>query len=185
MNGLFFQGSATYNDSKQSSSPCFVSNISTSSSYGKCITQVYSSGVVRSVASPFGNVGDTTPFSPHVQASFRGRYDWEGKAGMNWFASAGFLYRPDVQPAGDLSFGHGGRRAVLVCRSQRGGHPGSTLLRYRMSGYALLDASFGFSKDKWTVTIYGENLTNTHASTFTNSAQFIKTEIPVRRWSTA
>ncbi|WP_232280904.1 TonB-dependent receptor [Novosphingobium nitrogenifigens] len=181
MNGLFFQGSATYNDSKQSSSPCFVSNISTSSSYGKCITQVYSSGVVRSVASPFGNVGDTTPFSPHVQASFRGRYDWEGKAGMNWFASGGVSYtgpmynQPATYPSGTVADGQSsfaGPNGVVI--------PGSTLLRYRMSGYALLDASFGFSKDKWTVTIYGENLTNTHASTFTNSAQFIKTEIPVR-----
>jgi hypothetical protein len=30
------------------------------------------------------------------------------------------------------------------------------------------------------VTLFGENLTNTHASTFTSSAQFIKSEVPVR-----
>jgi outer membrane receptor protein involved in Fe transport len=54
------------------------------------------------------------------------------------------------------------------------------VLRYRMPGYALVDASIGFSHDNWTVTIFGENLTNTHASTFTNSAEFIKTQVPVR-----
>jgi outer membrane receptor protein involved in Fe transport len=58
--------------------------------------------------------------------------------------------------------------------------PYTTILRYYMPGYATVDAQIGFRRDDWTVTLFGENLTNTHASTFTSSAQFIKSEVPVR-----
>jgi hypothetical protein len=34
--------------------------------------------------------------------------------------------------------------------------------------------------DKWTAQLYGSNLFNSHASTFTSSAQFIKSEVPLR-----
>ena len=178
--GLSIQGSATYNDSRQSTSPCFIANNPLASSYGQCITQVYNGGKVQSVQSPFGNIGDVTPFSPHVQANLRSRYDWAGKADFNWFVSGGISYtgamynEPATYPSGDVA-GNGsvvGPNGIIV--------PGTTVLRYKMPGYALVDASFGFSHDNWTVTIFGENLSNTHASTFTNSAEFIKTSIPVR-----
>jgi outer membrane receptor protein involved in Fe transport len=180
--GLSIQGSATYNDSKQSNSPCFIANNPTASSFGKCITQVYSGNVnsPNPVQSPFGNVGDITPFSPHVQANARARYDWAGKADFNWFVSGGISYtgsmynEPATYPSGDVA-GNGsvvGPNGIIV--------PATTVLRYKMPGFALLDASFGFSHDNWTVTIFGENLTNTHASTFTNSAEYIKTQVPVR-----
>jgi iron complex outermembrane recepter protein len=181
MTGLSVQGSATYNDSKQSTAPCFVSNITTSPSYGQCITSVLSGGTVKPVSSPFGTVGSTTPFSPHVQANARARYDWAGTAEMNWFVSGGVTYtssmynEPSSYPSGAVADGvssFAGPNGVVI--------PGSTLLRYKMPGYALLDASIGFSRENWTVTIFGENLTNSHASTNTSSAEFIKTEVPVR-----
>ncbi len=34
--------------------------------------------------------------------------------------------------------------------------------------------------DKWYAQMYGQNLGNSHASTFTSSAQFIKSEVPLR-----
>jgi len=180
--GLSIQGTATYNDSKQSNSPCFIANIPTASSFGHCITQSYSGDVTKpnSVQSPFGNTGDITPFSPHVQANARARYEWAGKADFNWFVAGGVSYtgamynQPATYPSGDVG-GNGsvvGPNGIIV--------PGTTVLRYKMNAYALVDASFGFSHDRWTVTIFGENLTNSHASTFTNSAEFIKTSIPVR-----
>jgi iron complex outermembrane recepter protein len=49
-----------------------------------------------------------------------------------------------------------------------------------MSGYALVDASVGLKRGIWSASIFGENLTNSHASTFTSSAQFIKSEVVVR-----
>ncbi len=105
-----------------------------------------------------------------MQADLRLRYDWAGKAELGYFVSGGVSYTGrDLQPAIDLSVG---RRACSI--------PGTTLLRYRMSGYALFDASIGMQRDAWTVSLFGENLTNSHASTFTSSAQFIKSEVVVR-----
>ena len=58
--------------------------------------------------------------------------------------------------------------------------PSTTYLRYFMPSYTTFDAAFGISKDRWTAQIYGENLGNSHASTFTSSAQWIKSEVPLR-----
>jgi len=181
--GLSVQGSATYNDSKQSTAPCFIGNIPGTSSYGHCITGVYnpSTGATNAVTSPFGVIGAVTPFSPHVQANARARYDWAGKADFNWFVSGGVSYtgsmynQPATYPSGnqvDNNTTFAGPNGVII--------PGTTVLRYKMPGYALVDASFGFTHDNVTLTIFGENLTNTHASTFTSSAEFIKTQVPVR-----
>ena len=46
--------------------------------------------------------------------------------------------------------------------------------------YGTLDAAVGISKDNWYASIYGSNLTDSHASMFTSSAQFIKFEVPLR-----
>ncbi|KUR80569.1 TonB-dependent receptor [Novosphingobium sp. FSW06-99] len=179
--GLSLQGSATYNDSKQSTSPCFISNIATSSSYGQCISGVYLGGSAHSVSSPFGNIGDTTPFSPHVQANARARYDWAGKADFNWFVSGGVSYtgsqynQPATYPNGNVADNAStflSANGIIV--------PGTTLLRYEMPGYATFDSSVGFTHDNITVTIFGENLGNAHSSTFTSSAEYIKTQVPLR-----
>lgn len=169
--GLSIQAGATYNDSKQVSSPCFISNAPGSPTLGQCITQYYkkNNSTPITVQSPFGNIGDTLPFSPHFQGDIRGRYEWPGTGSMSYFAAGGVSYtgpmynQPSTYPSGD---------GVAI--------PGTTLLRYRMAGYALLDANIGFKRDNLTMTLFGENLTNTHTSTFTSSAQFIKSELPVR-----
>ncbi|WP_226015868.1 TonB-dependent receptor [Novosphingobium sp. FKTRR1] len=167
--GLTVMGSATYNKSEQANEPCLIANNPASNNFGKCITTYIKGGVAVPVQSPFGAKGTVTPFSPEFQGNIRVRYDWNGKADINWFANAGLTYtgsmynQPSTYPSGD---------GVVV--------PGTTLLRYKMDGYAIVDASFGFKKDKYTVTVFGENLANTAASTFTTSAQFIKAEVPVR-----
>jgi iron complex outermembrane receptor protein len=58
--------------------------------------------------------------------------------------------------------------------------PTTTYLRYNQPGYTTLNASVGVTKDNWYAEIYGTNLTDSHASTFTSSAQFIKSEVPLR-----
>jgi outer membrane receptor protein involved in Fe transport len=182
--GLSIQASATYNESAQAYDKCFVSNVQGSSSFGKCITQVYNANDPANpikVNSPFGKTGDILPFSPHVQASLRGRYDWAGKSDFNWFVAGGLSYTgaeynaPSTYPSGDVADGSStfaGPNGIVI--------PGTTVVRYKMPGYALVDASLGFTKDSYTVTLFGENLTNSHASTFTTAGQFIKTTIPVR-----
>jgi iron complex outermembrane receptor protein len=58
--------------------------------------------------------------------------------------------------------------------------PTTTHLRYDQPSYTTYDAAIGIGKDNWTVKLVGENLGNSDASTFTSSAQFIKSEVPLR-----
>jgi hypothetical protein len=58
--------------------------------------------------------------------------------------------------------------------------PTTTWLRYVMPGYNTYDASFGISKDRWDVTIFGQNLANSHPSTFTTSGQDVEAQVPLR-----
>jgi iron complex outermembrane receptor protein len=166
---LTIEGSGTYNQDRQANSPCLVSNIAGSPSFGQCITQIFQKGVgATSFENPFGAVGTVPAFSPAFQGDIRARYDWligEYKA----FVQVGGSYTGSQfnQPATYAS-GTG----VLV--------PNTTLLRYEMPGYGTLDASVGISKDNWYASIYGTNLTDSHASMFTSSTQFIKSEVPIR-----
>jgi hypothetical protein len=58
--------------------------------------------------------------------------------------------------------------------------PNTTLLRYLQPGYTVFDLALGLSKDHWHAELFGNNVGNSHASTFTSSAQFIKSEVPIR-----
>jgi len=161
---LTVQGSASYNNDTQSSSPCLEDNIASSPGLGKCITEVKG----QPFQNPFGSIGSTPAFSPTFQGNIRARYDWhidDYKA----FAQVGANYTGDMynQPATYLS-GVG----VTI--------PTTTYLRYLQPAYTTFDASFGVAKDRWTAEIYGTNLGDSHASTFTSSAQFIKSEVPLR-----
>jgi outer membrane receptor protein involved in Fe transport len=167
--GLTVQGALTYNDNKQANSPCFVSNVPVSSTYGQCITQQFKGGAVVPVLNPFGAVGGVTPFTPKVQADIRLRYEWEMKS-LKWFttfaaAYTGAMYsQPSTYPSGD------GVTGVY----------GTTQYRYRQPGYALMDASVGFNKDSWQLQLFVKNLANSNASTFTSSPQFVQAQVPVR-----
>ena len=57
--------------------------------------------------------------------------------------------------------------------------PKTTWLRYTMAAYNTYDAQLGFAKDAWDFTIYGTNLSNSNASTFTTSGQDVKAEYPL------
>ena len=166
---LTLQGSASYNDATQSSSPCLTGNIPGNQTFGKCITQVQQSGVgLVSFQNPFGSIGSTPPFSPAWQANLRARYDWlvmDHKA----FAMVGANYTGSMynQPATYLS-GNG----VTI--------PNTTYLRYLQAAYVTFDGSIGINMNKWYAQLYATNLTDSHASTFTSSAQFIKSEVPLR-----
>ena len=52
--------------------------------------------------------------------------------------------------------------------------------RFEIPAYSTCDASAGVSKDAWTFTIYGENLANSNASTFSSTDQFILAQTPLR-----
>jgi iron complex outermembrane receptor protein len=168
--GLTVQGSATYNQDTQQNSPCLVGNIAGTASFGKCITQIIPSGQTVPVpfVNPFGAPGAVPAFSPKFQGNLRARYDWDVKEYHPFvMASVSYTGKEFNQPATYES----GAGVVI---------PDTTYLRYEQPGYTTFDASIGFSKDKYTVTLFGNNLGNSHASTFTSSAQFIKSEVPLR-----
>jgi outer membrane receptor protein involved in Fe transport len=170
--GLSVQGSATYNDSKQVTSPCLISNIVGSQSFGGCITERGTSN--SPVQPPFGATGSPLPFAPHFQGNLRVRYDWTGQAQLKYWAGAGVSYTgPTYNEPATFPSGAG----VLP---SLGTYPGSTVLRYEMPGYATVDAQIGIARDAWTASIFGKNLTNSNASQFTSSAQFIKSEVVLR-----
>ncbi|MFI4973349.1 MAG: TonB-dependent receptor [Caulobacterales bacterium] len=166
---LTVDASGTYNDDRQTSSPCLVDNIAGTPAFGKCITQVFQTGVgLVPFQNPFGAIGATPPFSPKFEGNIRGRYDWDIGA-YKAFVQASVSYTGSMfnQPSTYAS-GSG----VLI--------PNTTFLRYLQPSYATLDAAIGVSNDKWSIQLYGTNLTDSRASTFTSSAQFIKSEVPLR-----
>lgn len=168
--GLTIQGAFTYNDNKQVNSPCFISNVPGSSTLGKCITQQFKGGAVVPVLNPFGEAGGVTPFTPSVQADLRMRYEWPVGGNLKAFGTLAGAYtgpmysEPNTYPSGD------GVSGVF----------GTTQYRYRQAGYTLFDASLGIGGDNWSAQIFVKNLTDSNASTFTSSPQFIKAEVPTR-----
>ena len=165
MDGLTIQGSGSYNNNTESAAPCLIGNLP-GPTMGKCIVSV--NGGTDNYPDPFGEVGGQAAFSPKWQGNIRGRYDWQF-ANYLGFATLGASYTGGMwnQPANYVS----GAGELI---------PTTTYLRYYQPGYTTFDASFGVSKDKWTAELFGENLGNSHASTFTSSAQWIKSEVPLR-----
>ena len=172
---LTIQGSITYNDNTQSSSPCLKANIAAPAgdtaadraAVGACITQIKGKPFVN----PFGVKGGVSAFSPSVQANIRGRYDWmvnDFKA----FATVGVSYTGQMytQPA---NYTPGSTPSEIPV-------PDTTYLRYSLPAYATVDGSLGFGRNNWTMQVFGTNLFDDNSSTFTSSAQFIKAEVPLR-----
>jgi outer membrane receptor protein involved in Fe transport len=168
--GFSLMGSGSFNRSKQTTSPCLVGNIPNTPAYGACITEVIIAGQgLQPFANPFGQEGSEPAFSPRSQFNLRARYDWSFNGGYKAFAMAGASHmgsmynQPATYPSGE---------GVI--------YPTTVDLRYLQEGYTTYDASLGIAKDAWDLSLYGSNLSNNHASVFTSSAQFIKSEVPLR-----
>jgi iron complex outermembrane receptor protein len=161
--GLTVQGSSSWNSPDQSSSPCLIANHPGSPTVG-CITEVKG----KPFENPFGALNTRPAFSPPVEFNLRARYDWSFND-YKAFAMVGGNHIGGMsnQPA---SFVDGNTQPI----------PTTTHLRYFQPGYTTYDASIGVSKDNWTAQVYGVNLSNSDASQFTSSAQFIKSEVPLR-----
>ena len=160
-------GSATYNDNTQSNSPCLTANEPNSPTLGHCITSIKGKPFVN----PFGVQGGVSAFSPKFQGNLRGRYDWD-LSPFKAFAQADVSYvgKMFTQPA---NYTPGDSPAETPI-------PDTTYLRYELPAYSTVGAAIGVSRDNWTVQLVGQNLNNSHASTFTSTAQFIKSEVPLR-----
>jgi len=172
--GLTLMASLSDNDAKQSNSPCIRSAGVTlytpgnPTPAGACITQVRAGGKNINIPDPLGSIGSTPAFSPKLQYNLHARYDWE-TSDYKAFVLVGMNHMDD-QNNTPSSFPSG--EGILI--------PSTTWLRYKMPAYNTYDASIGVSKDSWTATLYGTNLSDSNASTFTTSGQFIKAEVPLR-----
>ena len=166
MQGFTLQGSASFNRNKQSNSPCLISNAPGSPTLGKCITQVKGAPYPN----PFGVEGGISAFSPKFQANLGARYEWTMNE-FQMFASLNGSYtstqynEPENYISGDLP-------SQIV--------PTTTYLRYKIPGYGTVNGSIGFTRDRWTVEVIGQNLLNSDAITLASSGQFIKAEVPLR-----
>jgi outer membrane receptor protein involved in Fe transport len=172
---LTVQGAFTYNDNTQSNSPCLKANIPAPAgdtdpgraAVGSCITEIKGIPFVN----PFGVKGGISAFSPRVQFNVRARYDWM-VSDFKMFASAGVSYTGKMynQPA-NYTPGTAPNEFPV---------PDTTYLRYLMPAYATADASLGVARDNWSAEIFGTNLFDSEASTFTTSSEFIKAIVPLR-----
>ena len=171
--GLTLQGSLSHNNSSETNSPCIASSNKVANNptpIGSCITQVWSPALSQNVPlqNPLGSVGATPAFSPTTEYNLRARYDWH-ISDYKMFFSVGAQHVGDMQNE-PSSFQSGA--GVLV--------PTTTWLRYDQPAYTTYDASLGIAKDRWHVEAFGTNLSNSDASLFTSSAQFIQSQVPLR-----
>jgi len=162
--GLTVNTSGSYNHSKQTNSPCLPINIPTTPGYGSCITEVKG----QPFFNPFGAVGGEPANSPALQANLHARYDLT------------FDDYKTFVTAGGAFTGHSYNQVDTATNGDNVLVPTTTLLRYEMPAYKTYDAAVGVAKDNWTASLYGQNLSNSNASVFTSSAQFIKSEVPLR-----
>jgi iron complex outermembrane recepter protein len=155
MTGLTVQGSAAWNSGQLTNSPALTNNNPNSPTFGKPITTYYKGGVATPLEDVYGQPGSPLANSPPFEANLRLRYDWLIGTYAP-FVQVGFQHQSHSQSAA--------------------GHVES----YNQPAWTTYDASAGVSKDNWTVSLIGTNISNTNASLFTSSRQFILTETPMR-----
>ncbi len=167
--GLTLQGAASWNQSRQTNSPALIDNNPASVNIGKPITQYCPGGTAcQPVTNPFGAIGSPSANAPPIQFSLRARYDWT-VASYDAFAQVGAVHSGH-------SFTQAGSNPTLA----QAGSVSTSRLRFENPAYTTYDASIGVAKDVWNVRLYGENLSNSHVSVFTNTDQFIVAQTVLR-----
>ena len=170
MSGLTVQGAASWNHSRQTNSPNLIDNNPASANYGKPITQVcdLNGANCQGVTNPYGPIGSPSANAPPLQFSLRARYEW-----------AYGSYLPFMQ-VGLTHTGHSFTQAGSNPTLAQAGAISTGRLRFENPAYSTVDASIGVAKDNWNVSLFGENLSNSNASTFTSTDQFIVAQTPLR-----
>ena len=170
VDGLSFDASASWNHGRQTNSPALIDTNPASVNYGKAITESCDSagGNCVPLVNPYGPVGAPTADSPPVYFSLRARWD-HAFGDYLWYVQAAVTH-----------VGHSFTQAGANPTGTLGGAVSTDRLRFEDPAYSTVDASTGVSKDAWTVRLYVQNLTNSHASLFTNSDQFIVAQTVLR-----
>ncbi len=170
-NALTLQGSAAWNQSKQTNSPQLIDNNPASSNYGHPITQDCDSTGANcsAITNPFGPVGSPSANAPPLAFSLHARYEWA----FNDYHS---FVQFNATHQGH-SFSQAGSNPTYAGTA---GGIGTSRLRFENPAYSTFSASVGIAKDAWNVTLYGENLTDSNAAVFTSTDQFIVAQTPLR-----
>ena len=166
LTGLTVQASGSWNSASQANNPCLLDNNPANPNYGHCITSDTKSA---DIANPLGLEGTRPAFSPPQEFSLRARYDWALPSDYRAFLSAGASH-----------VGHMSNEPLNYPQAVAGEPPFTTRELFDQPGYTTYDAALGVAKDNWIVTVYGENLSNSDASTYTSTAQYIVQEVPLR-----
>jgi iron complex outermembrane recepter protein len=170
--GLTLQYSVAWNQSEQTNSPSLINNIPGSPNFGKPITTVcggsFYTGICNPISNPFGPIGAPSADAPPIQMSGRARYEWNFHQ-----------YTPFVQ-AGFTHTGHSFTQAGSNPTILPGGAINTSRGRFEVPAYSTVNASIGVAKDNWWVSLYGENLADSNASTFISTDQFIVEQTPLR-----
>jgi outer membrane receptor protein involved in Fe transport len=168
--GFTLQGAAAWNSSSQTNSPTLLVNNPAAANYGKPITNACNLFLLTcaTVSNPFGAVGSPSANAPPFQFSLHARYEWNINGYVPFIQAGVFHTAHDFTQAGsNPTFNLGG--AVSTSRG-----------RFENPAYTTYDASIGVAKDAWHFLLSGENLSNSNASTFISSQQFITAQTPLR-----
>ena len=172
---LTVTGSGSWNNSTQVSSPNLIDNNPASVNYGKPITQeVGPNKQVVSVVNTFGATGVPTAFSPPMQFNIRARYDFN-VGDYKAFWQLGMLH------VGHMFSNSNTDPSLNGDALWAAGTPVTTTTwRFEMPAYSTFDGAVGVQKDNWSLQLFGQNLNDSNASTYTGTPQFTKTEVPLR-----
>jgi outer membrane receptor protein involved in Fe transport len=168
--GFTLQGAAAWNSSEQKNSPALLVNNPAAPGNGKPITNACNLFlfVCSPVQNPFGTIGSPSANAPPLQFGLHARYEWR---------IAGYL--PFIQ-AGAFHTAHSFTQAGANPTYHLGGTVSTSRGRFENPAYTTYDAAIGVSKDAWRFTLSCENLSNSNASTFISSQQFITAQTPLR-----
>jgi iron complex outermembrane receptor protein len=166
--GLTLQAAGSWNHSEQTNSPALIDTNPASSNFGNAITQTCTGTVCTPIVNPYGPVGAPSANSPPLQFSARVRYDWN----LNG-------YIPFVQ-FGATHSGHSYTQAGANPTFGLGETVSNSRGRFENPAYTVYDASCGVAKDPWYANLYVENLSNSNASVFVSTDQFIVEQTPLR-----
>ncbi|HTC15892.1 MAG TPA: TonB-dependent receptor [Steroidobacteraceae bacterium] len=168
--GLTVQGGASWNHSEQTNAPVLVDNNPASANFGKPITNACNSfgANCQNIVNPFGPIGSPSANAPPLQFSVRARYEWTMPGSYLPFVQVGATHNAH-------SFTQAGANPTIGAGAISTGR-----LRFENPAYSTYDASIGVAKDNWTFDIYGQNLSNSNASTFVSTDQFIVAQTPLR-----
>jgi len=148
-----------------------LNNVPNSPNFGQPITTACNAfgANCAPVVNPFGPIDAPSADAPPIQFSLRARYDWSIAGG----------YTPFIQVAATHN-GHSFTQAGSNPTFAQAGAVSTGRLRFENPAYTTYDASIGVAKDAWYVNVYGENISNSNASVFVSTDQFIIAQTPLR-----